>query len=341
MTPLTKLLPLSLALLSIAPRGSETKLEFAPEEGSRWVKTFTQTSSLEGAELSVVMDGEEVPSEFLPELELTIENESEVRITDTYVAMGDGRPTELARSFESIREEIASAIDMGGFEGTEPQEGEVRGSSELQGETVVFTWDEDAQAYEAAFEDEDTDVALLDGLVEDTDLRGILPEDAVDVGDEWTVDAEAVAAVLGWPGGELGVEYEGDDTETYNVEVLGTSYDGELTLTLEGTHDQDRTRVASIRIEGQVQVRVGRAGNLDRVPVVDGAATETTILDLEIEGELVWNLDAGYLSSLELEADAVVEILLVKNPGEPGPAFESSVVLEGESSFAVKAEPAE
>ena len=66
MTTLLQLLPASLVLLPVASNTADTHVAFSPEKGTRWTKTFSHESSMSGGDLSVVMDGQAVPEEFLP-----------------------------------------------------------------------------------------------------------------------------------------------------------------------------------------------------------------------------------------------------------------------------------
>lgn len=331
---------LALPLLAAGP--AEVALRFAPAEGAAVSKTFTSTASLEGGDLRVVMDGQEVPPEFLPEIELTVESAMVYAFTDRYASVADGRPTVLLRTYDEIDETHEMTTSIVGLEGSDDVDEEqgTTGSSTLEGRTVRFAWDAEEGEYARSFEGGDGDVALLEDLEEDTDLRGLLPGGEIEVGDRWEVDAEDFAA---WflPGGDLGVVYEGDGADDMNADPTETSFDGELVLKLTGVHDEGGERLAAIDVEGDVTMTVVAPTDLDDIPVVDGDATETTTSRYELTGELIWNVSAGRLARAELEAETTVEIELVKDPAAPGPTFESVVTLEGTTTCTVEVEAVE
>ena len=66
-------------------------------------------------------------------------------------------------------------------------------SSALEGETVMFEWDEDEEAYEVT---SDADDGLLADLRMDIDFAGFLPDGAVDEGDEWELQPDAYRKVI-------------------------------------------------------------------------------------------------------------------------------------------------
>ncbi|MCP3917930.1 MAG: hypothetical protein GY711_20480 [bacterium] len=327
---------------------SAATLRFAPEDGSRWTKTYEVTTELEGAELEVIMDGQPVPSEYLPQLDMQMTLKDEYELTDTYVRTVKGRPIELKRTYATIASQASQTLDMGGFEGAETQEFEVSGTSELVGETIFFEWDADEESYTTAFaEGSETDATLLDGLTEDTDFRDLLPQGEaeaageLEVGAEWTADASAIAALLLQPGSELHIVYEGEGAEEYNKQIDEASVEGEVKLTLQSTSQEDGRNVATIAVEAEAIVVASGPGSLEQVPGIDGAATETTTIEYLLEGELTWDLDANYASALSLEGDLELDVHVVRDPSEPGPTFETTAKLDGKAEFQFRAERAE
>lgn len=336
------LTPLALLLLPAAPAERAVNLRWAPQAGSAFTKTFASTMDLEGGDLEVIMDGQEIPPEFLPELLLEAVSESRVVLTDRVRGVADGRPAELLRTFDELEERSEESSEMIGFEGGDvSEEGSNVGSSGLEGSTVRFLWDDEEGEYQVDYAgDEDGDPNLLEGLVEDADLRDLLPDGPVELGDRWTPSAEALFPVFA-PGGDLGWTYDGDGSLAESATPEEIELSGELTLKLTGFHDSDGARIADVSIEGEVTLKTVTPSNLDRVPVIDGAATMTQTAIYELEGELAWNVSAGYLAGLELEGDVTSVASLVRDPSEPGQTFESTVHLEGTATFTIEVESAD
>ena len=116
-------------------------------------------------------------------------------------------------------------------------------SSVLEGESVEFVWNEEEETHDvvlpdsSALEDED-----LEGLIEDMDFRGLLPDGEVDEGDEWEIDLLVMLSLFS-PGGdtklipETNEEMEdmgmggdtGDATDYFNEDI-----EGEFTAVFDG-----------------------------------------------------------------------------------------------------------
>ena len=307
-----------------APASGDT-LRFAPADGAELTKVFTTTGKLEATEAEIVVPGEsgEVG------VELAAEWERGLKLRDTYVACSDGRPTELRRAFEELSHEVQSAllVEVGGVVEVEDPAA-ATGESELEGTTVTFAWNPESGSYRKAFADGEGDAELLEGLAENTDLRGFLPRDEVSDGDRWDVEAEAVVALLR-PGGDLSLAIESDGTaweapaagiEAWFYTDLGdfVSSDAEVdaTCTYEGRSQVDGRDHGVVAIEVELScesdVRDGMQDAIDRIADMLPGAVEVTTADLTVtmegEGELVWDLEAGHARSLTLELELTVEI---------------------------------
>src|SRR5262249_29772967 len=140
---------------------------------------------------------------------ITIEDEQHVVVTDHYVSLSGGRPTKLERSFDELSGKSRSKFEFEGMGGEEggPEEDANDESSSLQGKSVTFAWDKDAEKYDLAFAEGKGDEDLLKDLEEDMDLRGILPTKSVSQGDSWDLDAKLFQHVLS-PGGDLKIATE-------------------------------------------------------------------------------------------------------------------------------------
>jgi hypothetical protein len=289
-----KLLHAPLLLLALAPGGrEEIALRYAPEPGTRLKRVFLAEAEYELTDMSMSVDGEPMEAEGeLPEDSTRFVEH--IAVTDTVEAVDAGRPTELARTFDELRQEDAGTV------GEEASESTL--ASDLEGRAVRFTWNEDEERYEiAADDDEDLDEDVAAYLLEDMDLRLVLPADDVEIGDEWALDPRLYLAFM-WPGGLLGFHAEGeepggDETLAQTIERL----EGSGTARLEEVREEDGTRVAVITIELEITT-----GSESVVP----ADEERPELDVEVEiertltGTILWDLDHGHALSAELECES-------------------------------------
>jgi hypothetical protein len=287
-----KLLHAPLLLLTLALPGNEpTELAYAPEAGTRLKRVFLAEAEYELTDMSVSVDGE--PME--PEGELPEDSTrfvEHIAVTDTVDAVADGRPTELVRTFDELRQEDAGT------------QGESKLASDLQRRAVRFTWDEDEERYDvAAADEEDLDEDVAAFLLEDMDLRLVLPSGAVEVGDEWELDPELYVAFM-WPSGLLGFhaegeENDGDETSRQTIERL----EGSGTARLEEVREEDGTRVAVIAIELEITT-----GSESVVPADEESGQPELDVEIEIErsltGTILWDLDHGHALSAELECES-------------------------------------
>lgn len=272
---------------------------YTPEEDLTLTRRFESTSNYEMVDASIQVDGS--PHEGAPEPDLSIEDTEVIVVNDIIAGAEDGRPTKLTRTFEELtntQRMSAEAMD---------EDQEMTQISDLEGATVVFTWDEEEDAYAIeAGEDEVIDDDLLAGLEEDMDLRAFLPDGEVSEGDSWEVEVEAFLTFM-WPGGSLNfynseIE-EGPNENTARMnEAVVDALTGGGEVTFEGTREEDGIRVAVLALtlemssEGTIEVE-GPGGE---------TAENSVTMEREIEGEILWNLEAGLLHSASLSADATL-----------------------------------
>ena len=84
-------------------------------------------------------------------LELNVEVDSKVVVTDEYGAMKGRQPATVTRSFDDVGAEIQVDVTMDMMGQVEEDGSSGSGSSPLEGSKVVFTWDEDSGTYTKAF----------------------------------------------------------------------------------------------------------------------------------------------------------------------------------------------
>ncbi len=306
------------ALLAFQPKAAS--LRFAPEEGDARTKTFSSSLDMSLDDMAMLMNGQESPMQ--PDLQLDISATTEIQVTDEYVKMRDGSPAQLERTYDSLEQgqDISMEIDI--MDNVQSNEMSVGAESELEGETVVFRWDEDKGEFVAAFPDDGGDEELLVGLREDMDLRGLLPDGEVEEGDEWQIAPIALRDVLS-PGGDLKMIPEEVDPEAMFGGMspeMGSADDwfnedmeGEVKATFQGTRETDDgvmvgVVVYAIEISNGVDLtEKTREGLEDQElpPGVEDMSVNSTDIEITIESEatLLWNLEGGYVHSFEMSGD--------------------------------------
>jgi hypothetical protein len=197
------------------------------------------------------------------------------------------------------------------------QEMEFSGKSELEGLTVRFALGEDGE-YDVEFDESSkADEELLVDLWEDMDLRVLLPAGEVKPGDSWSLDESLLASLLA-PGGNLKVvpEAAGDDEMMMGgsakptiAEMLGEIHAQEASATYAGIEERGGDKVGVVKIK---LVKLTSAKDLteyaqtmlERQDTGEGMEISVESADVELEmdaeGELLWDLEGGHIYSLEL-----------------------------------------
>lgn len=284
-----------------------------------------------GEGLDVLMGGEPVPVEYLPYLSLELLNENELRVTDTYERTTDEGVTMLVRSFETtdfLDESVTELDQQGSVTSTEESS---TGSSPLLGKSVRFSSEEGI--WSARMEDtEDRPKASLDTLYWNLEFRSwAFPEEAG--ARSWSLPGAAFAQ-LAEPGGDLSLEWTGNAEAR---ESLASIYGGNLKFRRKSP---EGSKLIEVDISGDVHWTIRSLTELTDIPITDGAAVASSEQELELEGELIWDAEAGHLVSLTLNASMEGLVRLKRDPGLPGPTFESRTPIQGSLEWSVEFEPA-
>ena len=331
---------------------------FRPEVGSTLTKAFEIGANFELDDFSAVVDGQDFGA-MLGSFSMSVETTTSISVTDEYAAVEDGRPTRLLRTYDTILADtmMSFSMDFGG------EEQELSSSSELEGSTVVFTWNEDEGEYDVAFADEEGDSDLLDGLREEMDLRFFLPPGEVSEDETWEVDVKELIA-LATPGGDLSLLPDDQDMPDFEdfeffEDIFGDDlldqfedlFEGSCECTYQGSRDEEGVRVAEIAVELEIASAADLSDLL--IEILDAitervGADEIPIdveiadlnLDLEGQGVLLWDLEAGQLHSFELTSDVVFAIDLGVSVEEDGTSHfaELSVEMSGSVEHLIEAE---
>lgn len=347
---------LPVALAFTAPK---TTLSFAPSEGTSLKKTFTSEVDLALDDMSVSMNGEEMPFEM--EMDMNVTSVTTYVVGDEYVAMGDGAPRKLKRTFDELSSTTSMSMELSVMGQNQSQDEDLDSASELEGETVVFEWSDEAGEFKVAFpEDSEGDEELLEDLEENMDLRALLPSGDVSEGDEWEIDVSTLGAVLA-PGGDLKLVPE-DMTPEMQQMMGGMGGDGMGSMSdwlqdeIEGTasgkfagmREVDGQEVALIEIAININTAVDMTDkvmeSMDEMPMPQGAEMEIDHLDLEFEmeakGQLFWNVKAGHFHSFEISGSTglLVDSGMAMNMGGEEMTIENTVEMSGTISGSAKAE---
>jgi hypothetical protein len=325
-----KLAVLAAAVATLSTSGPRiaTEIRFDPAEGLVLEKTFTTLSETESEG-----DRSSTSGSF----------ERTLVVVDEYEAVDEQRVTRLVRTYEEISGESENRMTFG------DRENESSGtiSSDVEGATVAFTWDEDDEEYRPSSDDLDDEV--LPRLLFDLDFTALLPEGEVEEGDSWSLDGETYQVVMD-PWGELPYDYETSDGQTIPGKAeddefapeTDESHDGELVVTFAGTREEDGVTVAVLELEGELETE--RTVAFSRETERGQFSTHSEIHETRtLSGEALWDLEAGHLSSLELEVEVHGEehSVRVMQFGEGEREFESDSVRDGTITIRAEFRPAE
>lgn len=324
------------ALSGSAPRTSTdrcagTEIRFAPAQGLVLEKTFTTVSETDSQ------------SEGRRSSSMTGRLERTLVVVDTYEEVDEGLVARLVRTYDEISGDSENRMTFGDRE----NETSATISSDVEGATVAFTWDEDEEEHVPSSDDLDDDV--LANLTFDLDLTALLPEGPVEEGDSWALDHETYETVMdAW--GELPFVYETSEGQTipgtggdgdFEPEIDETK-DGELVVTFAGTRLEDGITVAVLELEGELETE--RTVDASQETERGSFSSHSEVLETRtVGGEALWDLEAGHLLSLELEVDvhAEDESVRVMRFGEEEREFETTTVREGAITIRVEFETVE
>ena len=287
-------------LLPFQPERPAAELVLAPKQGLVLEKQSSYRGEVELQSVSFSLDGENIETD--GELPL-VKNAfaGTVVTTDTYDKVGDGRVLRLLRSFD----ELALHTSFSSPEG----DSETDDESPLEGATVVFDWSDEDEEYRASFQEEEgeeegqeLDAALLEDLEQSLDFELLLPGKEVEEGDEWTLGSEGLRDVLAF-GGDFHI---GDDDDSPQGQLIDRAFQEELegtaTCTYRGTREVDgrELHVIELRLAGEGHPEADAKEGDDEIDIdvhrtVDG--------QMDLEGELLWDNDAGHFAHLELKGE--------------------------------------
>lgn len=308
MISLARALPLLLAPAALSNTVADYR--FAPEEGSEVTIEFRQVFQVELVDMTLSFNGEEIDISEMGVPEFQLLDEEELSIRDTFVTVGDDRPAVVHRAFDELTK---MSKQSGSSPDGEEHSTEDPGESELEGTTVVFTWDADEEEYVPTFLEEDGDEDLLVDLAFQGYLWDALPDGEVEEGDRWEVGADFFD-VLSEPCGDLHFVLESEDGEDEDDdwgEQFSDNLEGEFYVTYAGTRDEDGVTVAVFTLEAEVSTEIVKEEEIDEEiqgESISGTTSSTFSFDFEMEGELLWNIAANRPYHVTFNGDVEFEI---------------------------------
>jgi len=303
---------------------------FAVEEKTSLSKVFERHMKLESKEFKIIVEGQDEPIHPPGDLHFTIEDTGRIEVTDEYLAMGKGRPSKLKRTYDKIEETESQNARSGEGGEEEGDAHEKKEESALEGKTVFFTWSDEASGFVASFAKDGGDAELLDGLIEDMDLRFLLPKGKVAADESWDLDAKAFGSILA-PGGDLKLkEKDADEASDRSIgKEIRKNLDGKAHATWKGVREEGGKRLGTIALsadlssEGDAESKGEEAGKVHFK------------LKLELEGELVWDLAAGHFQSFQ--ASGKVRLDTAESAqlemGDKSAEMRQEITFEGETSY--------
>ena len=313
--------------------------------GQSVTRTFSFETELELLDSTMSVDGEEQENPFAGEMEHVTTRSLNLVVVDTVRAAEDGEATAFTRAFETIEGHSSMSMSMPMMDAMESESDE---SSELEGQTVVFTQGDDG--FEASYpEDQGGDEDLLEGLDARLDLGQLLPEGEVEEGATWEVDP-GLLELLRSPGGDLHLEGDEDVMAMgMTPDPEGFEYDGEIIAEYSGTREVGGRELAVISLK----VDLGSTTDLTELvqnqelpedlpegavmPDIDSLIQGTWA---EGEGEALWDVEAGRLHSLELELEVenAQTVSMTMDFGGGGQSMEQCMTMGGVERFVVGVE---
>ena len=308
-------------------------LGFKVEAKTKLTKTFESKLDMHSTEMSITFDGQDAHGG-MEGPKITFADLEHIEVTDEYVAVAEGKPAKLLRSFDKLSGKTTQNVEPPeGVEDAEAQEETHDKASELEGKKVslAFKDDEWTATWPEGVEGDDDLLEELDG---DLDFLGFLPSKSVAEGDTWDLDAKLFNKVMS-PGGELHLKESSGDEESEDDDKIGQAIEdnlgGKATAKYKGTREEGGVVLAVLEVKAELSSK----GTVDE----DEGKAEIDAT-MELEGEVLWNTKAGHLHSYKLTGKMAftMESSRTMTFGEESHEFSQKVRFEGEVEHTAKVE---
>jgi len=334
--------------LLLAPAPGE-EVVFQPKPETSLTKTIEIVGEFALDEMSILVNGQDLGG-MIPDISMDMHQASRIEVTDVYQKVADGRPVDLIRTFDVLNGRLTMEVAP-----SEADIPEMASSSELEGLSVAFHWNDEKGEYERSFHDCDGDEDLLEHLEEDMDLRAFLPDEEVGVDDDWTVELKDLASIV-MPGGNLHLQPDGMEADEEGLKVieelmagfgdeLEEQLEGECRCTFKGVREEDGLRLGEIAIDIEVATTVELSRFLETIiekGIEESGAGDMIqfnldaadlSVDYEGSGTLLWDLAAGRVHSFHISGDATLGVDIVVNIEAQGESQDIDASMEFSGSL--------
>lgn len=324
------LAPLVCAAIAVAT----DPLSYRPAAGLVVERGFESAFEARLDRWSVVMNGSEVPREYLPALSIDLDARSKVSMRDELLAASGGRPSKLRRTYTSAEATEGARVSMNGQ--ADLGSGERSGKTSVGGCVVVFDAAAEDEASRRVLERGECEGEALKHLELDLDYTVLLPA-SEDV-EAWDLPAESFNPFDERLAGVV-FEYERSAEDAgAPPEELRANAKGVWKLERLEQREENGLDLHVVRLQGQFETFGTIRKELLHVPVADGEADERTEFELQITGELVWDATHGVLHALELDSAGSMRIhtVRVRDGSGTDAAYEQTMYFDCDTKLRVR-----
>ena len=337
---------IGLAVMALGLEGDTPQYTCKAGDTRSCAWTRTTETEIKSSTLSIMGENRDIGSDSTSTTSLTLEFNEEVK-----EATEDGTPAQIVRTYGTITQNQ----DREGLESTDAMRVvDNDATSQLEGQTVVFKFDQDSEEWDAAFDEEPTGEAeWLEELSPRIDLAEFLPEgdEAPVLGASWDLDPELLAHLMN-PGGEVmtAEASEPDDSPegsisltvpTGGIDGHFDALEGELAATFSEIVEDGGRRLAKIVIEADLSADIDLTDELEEKAAERGAeesyseATSSNTIEGEIT--LLWDLEANCVASVSGEMAGTVEFDAQWSINAGGMDLDVAVATEAVVEYAIAA----
>ena len=284
-------------------------LAFHPKSDQELKKELKIDAELKTEKVEITVNGESAPADDMGFSDDPSKVTLRVTATDKYVQAKDGRPTDLLRTFDSLRLS---------YQNGEKKEDAPKFDA-LEGKTVRFKWNADTETYEKSLKDDKGDEALLEPLSEDMDVRVLLPSKKVSEGDTWEVPGQKLLPLFlpgGLPG-PIGTPDDKEEMSTVFEEVHSTfaklQEDLKVRCRYRGAREEAGTKVGEIEFEFSTRGKADISHLVETLLAMeeDGVhpdAEGNAEVEVHGSGTVLWHLGDGRIHSLSMQTEAGIDL---------------------------------